>query len=67
MGKAGEKHEQIQFLVSADLPSGFFEPLGLSFVFYLRLLLFAWLITELAKQPPEPRRSKKSWRLNAST
>jgi hypothetical protein len=57
MGKAGEKQKKKPKIKKRQ--SERFKETAWQVGADQELDLFAWLITELAKQPPEPRRSKK--------
>jgi hypothetical protein len=59
MGKAGEKQKR-KPKIKNKRQSERFKETARQVGADQELNLFAWLITELAKQPPEPRRSKKS-------
>jgi hypothetical protein len=59
MGKAGEKQKR-KPKIKNKRQSERFKETARQVGADQELDLFAWLITELAKQPPEPRRSKKS-------
>jgi hypothetical protein len=59
MGKAGEKQKK-KPKIKDKRQSERFKETARQVGADQELGLFAWLITELAKQPPEPRRSKKS-------
>jgi len=59
MGKAGEKQKK-KPKIKNKRQSERFKETARQVGADQELDLFAWLTTELAKQPPEPRRSKKS-------
>jgi hypothetical protein len=59
MGKAGEKQKK-KPKIKNKRQSERFKETARQVGADQELDLFAWLITELAKQPREPRRSKKS-------
>jgi hypothetical protein len=59
MGRAGEKQKK-KPKIKDERQSERFKDIARQIGANRELDLFAWLITELARQPPEPRRSKKS-------